>query len=359
MENVNKQYVGKKYFVREELNGITVYNKITHMFEFYENIFINDIKNIISDGELEEYLSKYDSAKTKNIKSKYPFYIGWQLSNSCNLDSIYCFAEVTLHNKRCDDIVETANEILKLNPICVGLSGGEPTLEPKLADIMRLFKDKTTAVLNTNGTTKNLEELIPVLKETNTFVRLTIDSTDNELLNKLRPPRKMPEGGYNQIEIIKKHVKMLVDNDINFMIHTVMTQQNMKTIEKTGQDLIDMGVKRWHMYKVDCSLKCQSFFDDIKVGFDEMKKNHENLIKKYGDKMEITSAFNPVTGNRERAILLVDSTGRFLVKDDQFEPVFIGKDPAHPTYEEIMTEMDYEKHKFCYLKNLWTYLNEK
>lgn len=352
MEKVKTIYVGNIYYVREELNGITVYNRLTHIFDFYENLYIEDIKSISTEKELEDYLSKHVDLKTKNIKSKYPFYIGWQLSNSCNLDCIYCFAEVTMHNKRFDDIIETANEILKLNPISVGLSGGEPTLEPKLVDIMRLFKDKITAVLNTNGTTINLEKIIPVLKETNTFVRLTIDSTDNDVLNKLRPPRKRPEGGFNQIEIIKKHVRMLIDSEVNFMIHTVMTKQNMKTIEQTAKDLVALGVKRWHMYKVDCSLKCKSFYDEIKVTQDDMVRNHNNLVEKFGDKIEITSALSAVEG-RARAILLVDSTGRFLVKDESLEPVFIGRDPMHPTYDEVMSELNYERHKLCYVRNIW------
>lgn len=353
MENVNKMYVGNKYFIREELNGITVYNRLTHDFIFYENLYVNDVKNIKEDKELEEFLSKHNDAKTKNIKSKYPFYIGWQLSNACNLDCIYCFAEDTLHNKRCNDILDTANEILKLNPISVGLSGGEPTLEPRLADIMRLFKGKTTTVLNTNGTTDNLEKIIPVLKETNTFVRLTIDSTDNEMLNRLRPPRKMPEDGYNQIDKIRKHVKLLIENDVNFMIHTVMTKQNMTTIEQTAKDLIEMGVKRWHMYRVDKSVKCADIYDTIKVTQEEMVNNHNNLVKKFGDKIEITSALNYTVGNRERAILLIDSTGSFFVKNEKQVPEFVGKDPMHPTYDEIMNALNFTRHTECYVENLW------
>lgn len=352
MEEVKTAFVGDKYYIREELNGITVYNRLTHVFVFYENLYVKDVESIQTEKDLEEFLAKHEAAKTKNIKSKYPFYIGWQLSNGCNLDCIYCFAEVTLHNKRCEDIVETAKEILKLHPISVGLSGGEPTLEPRLAEIMRLFKGKTTAVLNTNGTTDKLESLIPVLKETNTFVRLTIDSTDNDLLNKVRPPRVMPEGGYNQVDIIRKHVKLMIDQRVNFMIHTVITQQNLKTIEKTAQDLIDMGVKRWHMYKVEKSQKCKDFYDDIKVTYDDMAKNHKNLVEKFGDKLEITSVLNDAVDQRIRAVLLVDSTGSFFVKDENNMPVFIGKDPMHPTFDEVMKELNYETHRMCYVSNL-------
>ena len=353
MEEVKTKYVENKYFIREELNGITIYDRIFHNFVFYEGLTIADIDKYNNIKELEEYLDKNKDKKTQNIKSKYPFYIGWQLSGNCNLDCIYCFAEDTLHNPNSEDIMVTSKEILKLHPLSVGLSGGEPTLEPRLIDIMKLFKDKTTCVINTNGTTIQFEKLIPTIKETGTFVRLTIDSTDNEMLNTLRPPRQMPPGGYDQISMIRKNVKLMIDNDIPFLIHTVMTKPNMKTIEKTAHDLIEMGVKRWHLYKVDFSNKCKDFYDDIKVTTEEMQKNHDNLVSKFGDKINITSALVEAVKNRQRCILLIDSRGNFFIKNENYYPTFIGKDPQHPTYEEVMSNLNFENHIKCYVRNFW------
>ena len=248
--------------------------------------------------------------------------------------------------------MDVANTILSFHPVCVGLSGGEPTLNPRLADIMKLFNGKTNCVLNTNGTTPQLEKLLPVLKETNTFVRMTIDTFDNDLLNTLRPPVHMPKGGYDQISKFKKNIRLMQEAEVPFMIHTVITSKNLPTTEQIAEELIKLGIKRWHMYSVDYSEKCKDFFDEIKVTKDQMRVNHKNLVEKYGDRLEITSALSEVSF-RERAVLLVDSTGRFMVDTVKAGIVFIGEDPKHPTYEELMREMDYDLHKTCYITNLW------
>ena len=52
MEKVESIYVGNIYYIREELNGITVYNRLTHNFDFYENLFLKDVNNISSEKEL-------------------------------------------------------------------------------------------------------------------------------------------------------------------------------------------------------------------------------------------------------------------------------------------------------------------
>ncbi len=355
MSEVKRVAVGGLYFVREERNGITVYQKLTHVFWFYEGLRILDLEQngaTESVEKLEAYLDTQKDRRTKNIESEYPFYIGWQLSGNCNLDCIYCFAENKIHNKDTDDIMDVANTILGFHPIAVGLSGGEPTLNPRLADIMRLFHGKTNCVLNTNGTTVQLEKLLPVMKETNVFVRMTIDTFDNDLLNTLRPPVKMPKDGFDQISKFKRNIKLMQEAEVPFMIHTVITSKNLPTTEQTAEELIKLGVKRWHMYCVDYSEKCKDIYGEIKVTMDEMRANHENLTKKYGDQIEITSALNDLAF-RERAVLLVDSTGRFLVDTIKNGNVYIGADPKHPTYEELMHELNYEVHKACYLKNLW------
>ena len=355
MNEVKKAAVGDRFFVREERNGITVYDKLKHIYVFYEGLTIaglEEVHALESPQKLEEYLATQTDKRTKNIESDYPFYVGWQLSGNCNLDCIYCFAENKIHNKDTDDIMDVANTILSFHPVCVGLSGGEPTLNPRLADIMKLFNGKTNCVLNTNGTTPQLEKLLPVLKETNTFVRMTIDTFDNDLLNTLRPPVHMPKGGYDQISKFKKNIRLMQEAEVPFMIHTVITSKNLPTTEQIAEELIKLGIKRWHMYSVDYSEKCKDFFDEIKVTKDQMRVNHKNLVEKYGDRLEITSALSEVSF-RERAVLLVDSTGRFMVDTVKAGIVFIGEDPKHPTYEELMREMDYDLHKTCYITNLW------
>lgn len=162
----------------------------------------------------------------------------------------------------------------------------------------------------------------------------------------------MPKSGYDQISVIKHNVGVLLDAHIPFMVHTVLTQKNIGATDQIAEGLIELGVERWHMYSVDKSKKCQSFFDQLEVTKEQMRSNHEHLIARYGDRIEITSALNDL-GFRERAVLLIDSTGRFFVHTATDGPRFIGKNPLAPTIGEIHEAMDYETHKRCYLQNFW------
>ena len=350
-DTMDLRQIAGRFFLRNEENGVTVYDKPMHTYDFYEGLRAGDVPGESAEA-CEAFLAKQQDRKTKNIRSKYPFYIGWQLSGTCNLNCIYCFADNKIHNPNTDDIMDTANTILSFRPIAVGLSGGEPTMNPRLAEIMRLFHGRTNGVLNTNGTTDQLEKLIPVIKETNTFVRLTIDAADNDLLNELRPPIRMPKGGFDQIGRFRRHIGLMQEAGVSFMIHTVVTAKNLPAMEQTAQALIDMGVTRWHLYSVDYSEKCKDIFDDIKVTTDRMRENHENLTAKFGDKLKITSALLEL-GFRARAVLLVDSLGRFLVDTITDGLRYIGENPKKPTYEELMRELDYETHTKCYLRNFW------
>lgn len=345
--------IEKDFIIRDEKNGATVYEKIPHLFTFYQGLSTDIIKqdvNPLTSGNFRSYISGQAERITKDVQSEYPFYIGWEVSGACNLDCIYCFSENKIHTKNTDDIMDTANHILSLNPISVGLSGGEPTLNPKLPDIMRLFHGKVAMILNTNGTTEQIESLIPLLKETNTLVRLTIDTLDNKLLNQLRPPRNK-DMNYDQVGDLKKNTSMLIEAGVHFMIHTVLTQKNIGSLEMTAEELIKLGVNRWHFYPVDYSKKCKDFYDDIKVSPEQVSTTCETLISKYGDKIRIT--YPRHIRDRKNAILLVDSTGRFMLDSSSGDPVFIGNDPKHPSYSEIMSVFKYETHKACYLTNYW------
>lgn len=356
MEKVNFITIGSRYRLRDEIGGVTVHDDIDHLYSYYENLFIEDIQSLVNpltETSFSEFIATQADKKTTNIDSKYPFYLGWEVSGRCNLDCIYCFAENAIHTEDTDQIMKTAENILAINPLVVGLSGGEPTLNPKLPDIIKLFSGKVSLILNTNGTTQLLGRIVPLLKEAGVLVRLTVDALNNDLLNQVRPPVSMPSGGFDQVSILRKNIKLLVESDVNMMIHTVVTQQSKCFLEETAEELISLGVTRWHMYCVDSCFKCKDIFDDIHVDKAELRTICEELKVKYGDKLHITYPSSDIP-NRECAILLVDSTGRFFVNPNSQHVRFVGQDPTAPSIDEVLAELDYEKHKKCYLTNFWT-----
>ena len=356
MEDVITITIGSRYRLRDELGGVTVHDDINHLYSYYENLFIEDIVSEIdplTEESFSDFIKTQVDKKTTNIDSKYPFYLGWEVSGRCNLDCIYCFAETAIHTDNTDQIMKTSESILAIHPMVVGLSGGEPTLNPKLPDIIRLFSGKVSLILNTNGTTQLLGQIVPLLKEAGVLVRLTVDAMNNDLLNQVRPPVSMPSGGFDQVSILRKNIKLLVESDVNMMVHTVVTKQSKSYLKETANELISLGVKRWHLYCVDRCWKCKDIFDDIYVNNDELREICEDLKTKYGDRLHITYPSSGIQ-NRACAILLVDSTGRFFVNPNKERVKFIGQDPTAPGIDEILKDLDYETHKKCYLTNYWS-----
>lgn len=363
-----KLNVGSRYILRNEYNGVTVYNREENMHRFYEGIFIEELKEKFSregTDAVQTFMSENADRMTRNVQSDNPFFICWLLSGSCNLDCIYCFAEDKMHRGKvapahpeafCDE-TETAETILKLNPISVGLTGGEPTLNPKLEEILRFLRGKAATVLDTNGTTPQLQKLIPLLKENHTTVRLTVDILDDEILHLVRPEYHVTgcnhsTGTFSQTQILKKNIRSIVEAGIPLVIHTVLTRYNIGKLEKTAEMLIRLGVKRWHFYPVNYSEKCSTMFDTIRVSRQEACDYTDLLREKYGRDLTITCPRNDV-GFRERLILMVDCHGRFLVDTVYHGSAFIGRDPCHPEKEEILSMMNFDGHKEAYVANFW------
>ena len=349
------QSVEGRYTLRNEQNGMTVHNRGEHLFYFYEGAFIEDLAD--RDGQVKEevllrFMAENPARLTKNVLSDNPFTACWLLSGSCNLDCLYCFAKNKMfgRNESSQDALDTARHLLSLKPICINLTGGEPTLNPKLKDILLLFKDKVGTVLDTNGTTPQLTELIPVLKETNTTVRLTVDILDDAVLNVVRPP--LGGKAFAQTERLKKNIRGLTEAGVPLVVHTVLTQYNLGKLEATAEELLRLGVKRWHFYPVNYSEKCKDFFDSIIVSLPQACEYADKLAERYGNDIRITCPRNDI-GFRERTVLLIDSDGRFCVDTIYNGCVFLGENPHFPTKEEVLAGLDFDLHKQAYLCNFW------
>ena len=351
MEN-NRLKIEKTYSIRTESRGLTVYDKSRHKFYYLEGMTAEDVKREVPALDVagfETFMKNHENSLTPNPETDRPLYIGWQQSSECNLDCIYCFADNTLHQGNTADIAEVAKSVLALDPVCVGLSGGEPTLNKRLPEIMEMFQGRVDCILNTNGTTPLLQQLVPQLQQDGTLVRISIDSTENAVQNSLRPYKGNRSLDFDQMKLIRKSVELLLEADVPLEIHTVLSTRNVDHLDRTAEDLIAMGVRRWHLYRMDLSPKCADIYEEIRIAHDQIATIHQNLQERFGDRLDITAATS--TASREKAILLIDSTGRFMVKGKNQEVIFVGSDPKAPTPEEVLATVDFEVHKRCYYVN--------
>ena len=366
-ENGRILNAGSKFALRNEYNGMTVYSRDEHLFRFYEGLFIEDVigeGSCIGAETVRKLMAENRHLFTKNVQSDNLLSACWLISGTCNLDCIYCFADNKMPERRentdaprsgadfCDEM-DTATHFLNLKPLCITLTGGEPTLNPKLGDILHFFKGKVYTILDTNGTTPQLISLLPALKDTGTMVRLTVDILNDEILRHVRPRyNSFALSQQSQTEMLGKTMKALGDAGIPFVVHTVLTRYNIGKLEDTAEALIRFGVKRWHFYPVDYSEKCKDFFDEIKVSRQEACDYTDTLAEKYRKDLMITCPRNDL-GFRERTVLMADCRGRFFVDTIHHGTVFVGKDPCHPQKDEIMAELNFERHKQAYLCNFW------
>lgn len=110
----------------------------------------------------------------------------FSITNLCNLDCPICFTHNRpdrVYHKTLDDVARIADRILERNPsqTIVDLTGGEPTLHPRLPEIVALLRAKgfSRVMVNTNGLRLSRDrELAQALAGHDAHVVLSLDTLD-------------------------------------------------------------------------------------------------------------------------------------------------------------------------------------
>lgn len=338
--------IDKELFIREELNGITVYDIVKNIYKFYEGVKLDEYfsKNEkLEKNSFCEFLKEKQGTISSNINLKYPFRINWLISDMCNLDCIYCCANNKMNPAKLDNelIKNTAKHMLTLSPLTVGLTGGEPTLCPALGSIIDILDGKCAIVIDTNGTTVNLEKYIDKIKNSNTTVRITIDSMDNDISNKVRPFEE------NQVDRIKRNIELLKQNNVRVSVHTVVTKINYASIIEIGRYLRQYKIEKWQLYPVNYSEKCKDFFDKIKVSDEELDNLEKELKSELGNEMLIR-VYRNQADFRANGVIFANSKGEYYT-DTIFNGIdMVGKEPS---LEKLIEHTNVENHIKDYLFN--------
>ena len=339
-------YDGKIY-VRSETNGITVYEKGCNLYKFYEGITLNNICGLHGAEEILNYLSNHKTNINQNIVFGSPFHVNWLIEETCNLDCIYCYAHDKMHHRRVrEQIRNTVECIEKLEIINVGLSGGEPTLNPYLSDVIQMLDGRCSISMDTNGPLMCLSKMAALLKKANVLVRITLDAVDESIISKLRPAKN----SFEQLPVIFSNVQELMNSGVSLMIHTVVTRYNVNHLMNVAEKLCHLGVKRWHMYGVNYSEKCKGFYNEIRLRKSELVEAYLKVKNQYGRIIEMSLHFDEESFNA-KAILLIDSHGKFYVDSIKNGIRYIGCNPMNPTLHDIQKEIDVTLH--CQ-GHLWT-----
>jgi sulfatase maturation enzyme AslB (radical SAM superfamily) len=86
-----------------------------------------------------------------------PIVINWFITGRCPLECTYCYAEDLMRNEEAEpgrvEIRQRAEAILKLQPLVVVLTGGDPLFSPYLSEAITILSGRVGIVLDTSGYT--------------------------------------------------------------------------------------------------------------------------------------------------------------------------------------------------------------
>ncbi len=234
IEKNNKVYMKKRCKKHGNFNSLIFSNAKLY----------NKIKKYNKPGKKpKKFLSKikkgcpYDCGICSNHKQHTCLAV-IEITNSCNQNCKTCFADsngfsflpIEKINKMLDMFLECED-----NPEVLQISGGEPTLHPKIIDILKLAKNKNfkTIILNTNGKRIATDiDFVKDLKKIKPTIYLQFDGFDRETYVKLR--------GEDLREIKEKAVKNLKKYDIPILL--VATLQRGVNEHEIGK-IIDFTLK--------------------------------------------------------------------------------------------------------------------
>lgn len=337
--------IENKIFIREEINGISIYDSLKDAYFFYKNLDIKSFENIFTLDDLNLFLENNKRYKSLDIDYSFPIKVNWLISDECNLDCIYCFAANKLkelpHNPQ--DINQLLKNIDNLYPLTVGISGGEPMLSPILLPSIKKLSKNHFIILDINGAIELTEEYLDVFKKANILVRISID-TFVEDKNKIIRSSKSKE---NYLPIILKNINFLKDYNIPICIHTVVTQLNKDTLLEMGKTLVELNIKRWHLYGVYKNEKCEDIFSSLEVSQKEFNEIIDDLSKEFKDNIFITGIAK--LNNGSNTVVLIDKAGAFFVEDTDDGINYICKSEEDIDLEKLKKYLNTKGHCQGYL----------
>lgn len=300
--------------------------------EFFKN---RKFGRIVFNADNFEYY--YESNKGSEIDPKdlVPISFCWLIENRCNLDCIYCFSDHKKMSVENNDYIETAKNILKLDPLTIVLTGGEPTLNKHLKEILDFINGDALTIIDSNGTTDVWSALIPSLKTS--IVRFSIDSLRVNTINKVRPSSNCIFTS-DQIPAITRNINILSSNDILVTIQTVVTKYNVNELDEIYNYLIQNGIKHWYLSMVKCSEKCSNIYRDI-YPTDEEIELIKHKVKTYNqNKIRVKLSIEKNAFDNSR--VFIDKAGMFFVELADKGITYIGANPTKPAISEICDELN-------------------
>lgn len=235
-----------------------------------------------------------------------PLVIGIMVTNNCNLNCLYCIARQAssysstdrfdhYYDKLCAEIASSKSRVLS-----VMLSGGEPSLNSNLPRFIRRVSNQSyLCLLDTNGTRLS-NDLISTIKETYIIPRVSLDSIYPFINDSCRG---------DTVDVLNS-IRLLLENNIQPRINTVLTSANAESINSLAEWIIEKGIKKWHIFKL------QSIFapEWLRISDDVFVRTINRLKSNYSDKIDILCKYGE--DKDKYASFVIDSEGQCFSTDN-------------------------------------------
>jgi sulfatase maturation enzyme AslB (radical SAM superfamily) len=285
-----------------------------------------------------------------------PILINWFLTGRCPLACVYCYAEDLMRNDALEpkspDINRIAESILKLNPLVVVITGGDPLFSPYLHDAVKLLSGKVGIVVDTSAYTFSKRHL-RLFKDHKVTVRISFDSERPKINQAQRPiyaeyPNLVRSGEPTANAAVNALCQCL-DSGVSVTVQTVATKKTTNDLIAMGDKLFRLGVRSWRIFKVSPSAASyKGYLKLVGTHTDKGKKvagkkadgPYEFVFKKVLESRmnnwQQAMAIQVTHNEKPNAVILVGPDGTFYTESN----VALGKailDEANPTNPSLMS----------------------
>jgi len=189
----------------------------------------------------------------------FPYVLNCFSTAHCPLKCQYCYADDLMMQLRAGEthgqIADLKESIRQIPAMTYVITGGDPITSPERSFELIKFIAKIgkPLVFDTSGV-GNISKFIKVLKDSNSHVRISFDSTHIDTNNKLRPLNVKYKNSYNGLaqcntfEFAMHAIDVCINNDIPTTVQTVVTNVNETELEDIARILIKIGVKNWVLH---------------------------------------------------------------------------------------------------------------
>lgn len=266
------------------------------------------------------------------VRPESPLLINWFLTGNCSLNCQYCYAQ-DLMRGNCpepskDDIIRIGNGILSHMPLAVVLTGGDPLLSLHLEAALEVLHGKAGIIIDTSGHFL-CEQHVELFKKYNVFVRISFDSEQPKVNDKLRPLYVASRKEFQSKSSAKSALNAIIkciEAGVRVGVQTVVTKENRSDLESFGDKLYKLGVSNWRLMMVAPSKDRNDEYLRLR-GDEKGQKRYFNHIQKQlrhkhrtwwheGMAIQLTHNRTP------NAVILVSPSGEYFTESN----IRLGKD---------------------------------